>query len=390
MSLLAFFVYAPRFGNREDNEDQKLLYFYPPDTQYDERHLFIGFCQACVAFTKTFSETPCEAVHQQNKRLALYEAEPDTWMVLVVKNPTSTRTDKDGKKTTMVHEHEVKDDVLQALLRQAYALFRLFNGTFESVINSFSVKTLRDKMELFFPRYVEKLDIGASNCFDTLDGIQFLPVDKETYLLIQCFVNLTENGFSKQIKHIAFLYEDHLVWSGLEQDDMRSLYRYVVSHMESQELKLAGKNATSGQFVTGPSNSDDEDSPVNAPQVHIGNGTEEARLIIYQQGRVTVLLLIDPEYLTDMGFFAELKSSMAPAIQNLSTVVDRKFSLRVASGEDNYKFLYFNHMNLALKTSLKSRVAGPTHSLIISNELSQLLSDLHADLGNPHHQVSLN
>lgn len=53
-----------------------------------------------------------------------------------------------------------------------------------------------------------------------------MPLDKNTYLKVQCFINLTETTFP-QIKHSVFLHGDNLIWSGLEQDDMRALYRLL-------------------------------------------------------------------------------------------------------------------------------------------------------------------
>ena len=61
-------------------------------------------------------------------------------------------------------------------------------------------------------------------------GIQFLPLDKQSFLKIQSFVNLVEQTFS-QIKYTAFLYTDQLVWSGLEQEDMRVLYKYLTTSL---------------------------------------------------------------------------------------------------------------------------------------------------------------
>lgn len=69
------------------------------------------------------------------------------------------------------------------------------------------------------------------------DGIQFLPLDKNTYLRVQCFINLAEATFPS-IKYSVFMYNDHVVWSGLEQDDMRILYKYLTGGL------LYGKNAT--------------------------------------------------------------------------------------------------------------------------------------------------
>jgi hypothetical protein len=58
-------------------------------------------------------------------------------------------------------------------------------------------------------------------------GIHFLPVDKHVYLRIQSFINLIENTFDC-IAHSSFLYKNFLVWSGLEQDDMLKIYKFLV------------------------------------------------------------------------------------------------------------------------------------------------------------------
>src|SRR4051794_38675233 len=61
--------------------------------------------------------------------------------------------------------------------------------------------------------------------------MHYLPVDRNVYLRIQSFVNLVENSFS-QIKYTCFLYRDHLVWSGLEQEEMQTLYTYMFPRIE--------------------------------------------------------------------------------------------------------------------------------------------------------------
>src|SRR3990167_279309 len=54
-----------------------------------------------------------------------------------------------------------------------------------------------------------------------------MPVDKNLYLNIISFINGTNNSFP-QIKEIVFFFKDHLVWSGLEQEDIRVLYRFLI------------------------------------------------------------------------------------------------------------------------------------------------------------------
>lgn len=60
-------------------------------------------------------------------------------------------------------------------------------------------------------KYLETLRLNQSDILDIQNGIQFLPLDKNTYLRIQCFINLIEASFT-QIKYTAFLYNDQLVW----------------------------------------------------------------------------------------------------------------------------------------------------------------------------------
>ena len=54
-----------------------------------------------------------------------------------------------------------------------------------------------------------KLDV--CDILDVFNGIHFLPLDKNTYLRIQSFINQLEATFPS-IESTAFLYKDQLVW----------------------------------------------------------------------------------------------------------------------------------------------------------------------------------
>ena len=60
-------------------------------------------------------------------------------------------------------------------------------------------------------QYFLGLKLGQADILDIFNGIHFLPLDKNTYLRIQCFINLLEANFP-QITYTAFLYNDQLVW----------------------------------------------------------------------------------------------------------------------------------------------------------------------------------
>lgn len=49
-------------------------------------------------------------------------------------------------------------------------------------------------------------------------------------------MNLVEAMFS-QVKYTAFLYNDQVVWSGLEPEDMQVVYNYLVSTLLPAHLE---------------------------------------------------------------------------------------------------------------------------------------------------------
>eukprot|EP00063_Salmo_salar_P089576 XP_014064411.1 PREDICTED: uncharacterized protein LOC106609888 isoform X2 [Salmo salar] len=65
-----------------------------------------------------------------------------------------------------------------------------------------------------------------------------------TYLTSQSFVNRVEESLSL-IECSAFLYNVQLIWSGLEQDDMRILYKYLTTSLfpRHSEPELAGRDS---------------------------------------------------------------------------------------------------------------------------------------------------
>ncbi|EDO29168.1 predicted protein [Nematostella vectensis] len=125
--------------------------------------------------------------------------------------PFSEKIAKDGKNTIEYHYDDVLDNVLDAVLKQSYKMFKLFNGPFNYLSETYGREALKKRSEYFFLSYLQTLNFSSFDLLDIFAGIQFLPLDKNTFLKIQSFVNLIEHTFS-QIKYTAFLYSDKLVW----------------------------------------------------------------------------------------------------------------------------------------------------------------------------------
>ena len=105
ITLLNFFVFNATLCKREGEEENKILYYYPPDENIDRKVKNVGLCEAVAQFTETFAPgTPVESIHSQKKRMLLHQPEPDYWMVLTVSVPfgkaasPTVCSDKEGGK----------------------------------------------------------------------------------------------------------------------------------------------------------------------------------------------------------------------------------------------------------------------------------------------------
>jgi len=375
-ALKYFFFFNPTLSKKEGTEHEKILFFHPPSVNIDEQTRNVGLSEALTQFTNTFSDRKCESVRREKHTCAFFNPEQDTWVAMMVRNPYISRTGKDGKATQQFFEDEVDDAVLQTIVRQAYKSFRLFNGPINPMLESQGPDAVRAKLQAFIPSFISSLNFEQLDIFVTLEGIQFLPVDKNVYLRIQSYINLTEDHFPK-VQYAAFLYRDHLVWSGLEQDDMRIVYSYLTSSMASADIhpsriesatppKIRGRAG----FVTGP---DDLNSttPITAPRVFVGNN-QQYYLIVYEHHDISSLFLVEQSSLQDRSLYQQLDQYILPHLNFLSPVLADLYS-RKHGNEDQYRYVYFNHMNLAMKTSLKQKGSD------LPRETMKMLNEIHTD-----------
>nr|XP_033808393.1 vacuolar fusion protein CCZ1 homolog isoform X1 [Geotrypetes seraphini] len=236
-SLLRFFVYNPKFGPREGEEEKKILFYHPNEVEKNEKIRNVSLCEAIVQFTRTFSPSkPAKSLHTLKNRQFFHEPEENFWMVMVVQNPTIEKPSKDGRPVIEYQEEELLDKVYSSVLQQCYRMYKLFNGTFVKTMENGGVAVLKERLEKFFHRYLQTLHLQSCDLLDIFGGISFFPLDKMTYLKIQSFINRMEESLSI-VKYTTFLYNDQLIWSGLEQDDMRILYKYLTTSLFPRHIE---------------------------------------------------------------------------------------------------------------------------------------------------------
>ncbi|KAF2976712.1 hypothetical protein EK904_009239, partial [Melospiza melodia maxima] len=433
-------------------EEKKILFYHPNEVEKNEKIRNVGLCEAIVQFTRTFSPTkPAKSLHTQKNRQFFHEPEENFWMVMVVRNPIIEKH-KDGKPVYEYQEEELLDKVYSSVLQQCYSMYKLFNGTFLRAMEDGGVKVLKERLEKFFHRYLQTLHLQSCDLLDVFCGISFFPLDKMTYLKIQSFINRMEESLNI-VKYTAFLYNDQLIWSGLEQDDMRILYKYLTTslfprHMEPEVAglgvlrgkvvgwfwyfvpvyllffpvcsfppQLAGRDSPIraempgnlqhyGRFLTGPLNLNDPETKCRFPKIFVNTDDtyEELHLIVYKAMSAAVCFMIDGKKCTfscgkrisplpflclsasippTLEFCRKLDSIVGPQLTVLASDICEQYNINKrisgAEKEPQFKFIYFNHMNLAEKSTIHMRKTPSVSLASVHPDLMKILGDINSD-----------
>ncbi|XP_043281502.1 vacuolar fusion protein CCZ1 homolog isoform X2 [Venturia canescens] len=316
-------------------------------------------------------------------------------MVMIVGVPYLWKV-KDGNEYMEYQNDEVSSSVCQAILKQAYARFRLFMGSFRTILEDpscGSVTLLQHKLDYFYSEYLLSLKLNNGDILDIFQGLQFLPLDKVTFLRVQCFMNLVEATFP-QIKYTAFLYNDQLVWSGLEPEDTQVVYNYLVgtllpAHLE-KELHGGSmpRNSPSpftsshyGKFVTGTSSINESIGITKSPKVFINypNNPISLYLVVYSALSATVCLFIDSKTSLLIDFLKSLDAFLGPRLTTLVSSVAEQCSKHVVDlTESTPKYLYFNKLNLAYKSTIHPDNRRCSN-VLTTPEVLRIITDINND-----------
>ena len=342
----------------------------------------------------------------------LYTPEPDVWWVMVMEKPHST--ERTGAPATgsigsqsgpmeAIGREEWTDECMLVVLSTMYKMYRLLHGPIADTLRGHRTTEqlaamgaeereaaeeegrLRavEQLRAFLPPIVMNLQWDRVDLFTTLAGVQFLPLNKNVYLAMQRFVNTLENTHSN-ICNTTVLYRDHLVWSGLDQDDIRVLYKLHTAHTcqgtsEFQPMLDIAERLRNPhvRFVTGPESLSDDKSPVHVLRVFTGPRPDRRQLVIYRADQLTLMFLVRDEPL-ERAWYALLDSGITRHLREveLAQAMEDSYARKEAFDEQ-FKFVYFNRMNLALKTSLVRRGTDTTPAVM------KVLASMHEQFVHP-------
>jgi len=338
-----FFIFNPlKFGLQEENDTEKVLYFWPQEYTIDKQMADVGLVEALTNFAETFTSEPTSICQTEKVKYILQRPELGWWVVMVVQSRFGEWLDEIGLQNILIH---------------TISQFRLFNGSFERMLENLGEKELRLKLPRLWTPIVTEIELETANIFSSLDGIHFLPVDKHVYLRIQSFVNLIENTF-ECILYSSFMYKNFLVWSGLEQDDMLKIYKYLIKHLQMN------KSQSSGVLQL--------EEPV---PIFLGPNLTSHQLVTIRMNDCFCSFIANWDNATQKNsFLSQLQHLINHQLEMLSLVIGEHAKKNIVQS-DEFQYLYFNHMNLAIKNTLYLQ----TLSADVIRVLNQMHSDFHRD-----------
>ncbi|KAJ8731308.1 hypothetical protein PYW07_004472 [Mythimna separata] len=386
----SFFIFNSSFGPREGDELQRILFYHPSQTSADAQKMQVGLCEAVVKFMSTFSSEPCEALQTQTKRYIFYQPEKGYWMVLVVRIPYTT------KALSAIGESRgaadiINPSVMYDLLKSAYKMFRMFRGPFKN----YPIEEIYTICDQFYTPYISSRNL-SNDITDVIQGINYLPLDKNSFFKVLCFIDLLEVNYP-HFKCISFIYNEQLIWNGLSTPDMLTLYQYLVQSLlpKQVEKEIQGGAVAAaqrhGRFIHPPEGIHSQADLQKLVKVHLmredDKETKQYYLVVYRTMSATVCFTVDENVDLQFEMFRSLDAFIGPQLSAIASTISEQCTLhalhtaQLAASE--HKFVYFNRLNLAFKTSPTLNKLHP--STAIKPEVLSIIASIHSDkqsLGN--------
>jgi len=371
VKLTNFFLFNSNWGPREGQEEEKIIYYWPPETDANSKCRSVGLVEAVIRFGETFSKDPAESLRNLKSRVVWRQVERDFYLVLTVTVPSVKKEGKEGEQQVEWRPEEVSDTVLLSVLQRAYDMFQLFQGGLGALEVSAGRVEVREQVSHFYSRYLGTLGVEAAGLLEEWGGLHYLPLTSQPFLRVQTLVTRTQASLPS-IHSCLFLQAGQLVWSGLQPQATRLLVHYLTTSLLPSLPSLPAPSPTAhhqGRFLVGG-----RDTAL--PTVHLEG--RSFHLVVYHAINSTILLLLSspPTPL----LYSDLDTMLGPPLSDLSADLTLQWSgaREPAQAQDQVRFLYYNAANFAVKATVEAGSGG----------LVSLAADLASDLGSGGGEVT--
>jgi hypothetical protein len=265
----------------------------------------------------------------------------------------------------------------------SFVIFKLFNGNISDYLEQNGTEKLKQNLKLYFDAFIDnKLNINDYNLINTFGGMQFMSLDRTMFLKIQSIINLLEESITI-IDKIVVMFNDKVIWSGIEQQDISVLYKYFKDLIIKNNLNTNNTqsmytakflvDSTLENIIDNVTNTKTNETEFELNKIFIGDPLEQYYLVPYNSAKITFFMLIKAKTnvrLIDIKKIDELLgSNLVNCAQEINELQIKRGLL--TNNDRDFKYIYFNKMNLAQKSTIDKE---------LSKNVLNLIADLSIDL----------
>lgn len=279
----------------------------------------------------------------------------------------------------------IEPSVMYDLLVSAYKMFRMFVGQLKDI----PPEDIYDKCEQFFTPYILSRNI-PNDISNIIQGINYLPLEKNSFFKVICFIDHLEISYP-DFKCVSFVYNDQLIWNGLATNDMLTLYQYLVHSLlpKQVEKEIQGGAVTAaqrhGRYISPPEGICKAEDLQKLHKVYLmcedDTETKQYYLVIYRTLSATVCFTVDVTKTLQLETFKALDAFIGPYLSTIASTISEQCTIHALQNANlstsDHKFLYFNRLNLAYRSSPPPSTLTP--STTIKPEVLSIIAGIHSD-----------
>lgn len=239
------FVYDSRRGNTESTEKEKLLAFYPTDTNIDEQLSIVGLAQTIALFSATFSgDSNFVTLDTDKRKWASRNFEPGIWVGISVKKNWGPGEAGEGGIKIFLQDLYNYSVLLYGSVQRLLdidATGRRAKASLQGVVEIWSELLMQKKSEERV-KYENPLDLTRHGVLPTL------ALPRSSFLALQHIINRlcsVDLAPDYSVHRALVCFEHYILWSGLDGKNTRQLYGFV----QKNEMLSNGKGLEGGSTL---------------------------------------------------------------------------------------------------------------------------------------------
>ncbi|KAJ6241470.1 hypothetical protein M0813_23257 [Anaeramoeba flamelloides] len=159
------------------------------------------------------------------------------------------------------------------------------------------------------------------------------------------------------------------------------IFDFISPKIQKKKTKKTKTTNSQIGFLTGPENLRNQNSPINAPLVLVGDDYKKRYLIIFRYKDFFFVMLICPSIRFNFSFYRELNTLLIQKLRSIEILIKEKDNRQQLQPFNNEKYLYYNFSNFGRKSSITQE----NHT--VTKVLLSIFNTLKFDLEKPRYEI---